>query len=110
MGQVAVGILADNGGGIVGILMMLIYLALIVAVAAGMWKTFEKAGRQGWEGIVPFYNMYVLTQIVGRPWWWFLLTLVPCVGIVIWILLAIDTAKSYGQSQGFGIGLALLPF
>ena len=30
----------------------LIQLALIAAALAGLWKTFEKMGRKGWEGIV----------------------------------------------------------
>ena len=30
--------------------MMLIELAIVGAMLAGMWKVFEKMGRQGWEG------------------------------------------------------------
>ena len=30
--------------------------------------------------------------------------------LVVWIVVAIDIAKSYGKGTGFGIGLALLPF
>ena len=26
----------------------------------GMWFTFKKMGIEGWRGIIPFYNMYVL--------------------------------------------------
>lgn len=26
------------------------------------WMIFKKMGHQGWEGIVPFYNTYVLCQ------------------------------------------------
>lgn len=26
----------------------IIYLAIVVIVIAGMWKTFEKAGQPGW--------------------------------------------------------------
>ena len=39
---------------------LVINLAIVAAALAGMWKAFEKMGRKGWEGIVPFYNVYIL--------------------------------------------------
>jgi hypothetical protein len=59
---------------------------------------------------VPIYNLIVLLKIAGRPLWWFLLFLVPIVNLVVAILVSLDVAKKFGQSTGFGIGLALLPF
>ena len=45
----------------------LIYLAFIVAYVVGLWMTYTKAGKPGWAAIIPFYNLYVLLKIVGRP-------------------------------------------
>src|SRR5213075_626513 len=83
---------------------LLIALLLIVA----MWKVFTKAGQPGWASIIPIYNLYVLCKIVGRPWWWILLMLIPLVNFIILIILIIDLAKSFGKGVGFGIGLFLL--
>jgi Family of unknown function (DUF5684) len=83
---------------------LLIALLLIVA----MWKVFTKAGQPGWASIIPIYNLYIWCKIVGRPWWWILLMLIPFVNFVICIILCIDLAKSFGKGVGFGIGLALL--
>ena len=88
----------------------LIQLALIVAALAGMWKAFEKMGRKGWEGIVPFYNVYILLQMTGRPVWWLVLMLVPLVNIAMFIIVSIDVAKGFAKSTGFGVGLGLLGF
>ena len=41
----------------------IIYLAIVVIVIAGMWKTFEKAGQPGWGCIIPIYNIYLMTKI-----------------------------------------------
>ena len=82
----------------------------MVAVIAGFWKVFTKAGKPGWASIVPIYNVYVMLQIAGRPGWWLLLFVIPLVNIVIGILVAIDIAKSFNKSAGYGIGLALLGF
>jgi len=81
-------------------------IALLVIVA--MWKVFTKAGQPGWASIIPIYNLYVWCKIVGRPWWWILLMLIPLVNFIILIILCIDMAKSFGKGAGFGIGLALL--
>ena len=83
---------------------LLIALLLIVA----MWKVFTKAGQPGWASIIPIYNLYVWCKIVGRPWWWILLMLIPFVNFIILIILCIDMAKSFGKGAGFGIGLAFL--
>lgn len=36
---------------------------------------FKKAGKNGWECIVPIYGYYVLTEIAELNWWWFLLAI-----------------------------------
>jgi len=86
------------------IIAVLIALLLIVA----MWKVFTKAGQPGWASIIPIYNLYIWCKIVGRPWWWIILMLIPFVNFIIGIILCIDLAKSFGKGAGFGIGLALL--
>jgi len=92
------------------LILMLFWLAIVVVVIAGIWKTFEKAGQPGWAAIIPFYNYYVMTQVAKKPGWWVLLMLIPIVNIVILILLCIEIAKHFGKDSGFGVGLALLGF
>ena len=81
-------------------------VALLVIVA--MWKVFTKADQPGWASIIPIYNIYIWCKIVGRPWWWILLMLIPFVNFIILIILSIDMAKSFGKGVGFGLGLAFL--
>jgi len=84
---------------------MLVWLAVAAVFITGMWKTFEKAGQPGWAAIIPFYNIYILTQIAGRPGWWLVLCLIPLVNIVFMVILAIDVAKSFGKSSVWGFFL-----
>ncbi|MSO18904.1 MAG: signal peptidase I [Acidobacteria bacterium] len=100
----------DEVGVGVGILFMgfiVVMVALFVLIIASFWVVFTKAGQPGWASIVPIYNIIVLLQIAGKPTWWILLMLLPLVNIVIGIMMAI--AKNFGKSDGFGIGLLLLP-
>ena len=93
-----------------------IWLIVLVATVAGMWKAFEKAKQPGWAAIVPIYNMVVLLQIAGRPVWWILLFIpafIPFVGLLVALALAAiiynDVSKSFGQGMGTTILLVLLP-
>jgi len=84
---------------------LLFWLAVGVVIIVGGWKMFEKAGQPGWAIIIPFYNAYIMLKIAGRPGWWLILYLIPLVNFVIAIIVAIDIAKSFGQSAVFGFFL-----
>jgi hypothetical protein len=71
---------------------------------------FRKAGQPLWAGFVPIYSTYVTLKIIGRPWWWLLLLLIPIVNVVLWIIIYLDLAKSFGKGVGFGLGLLFLSF
>lgn len=88
----------------------LVYLVMVVAAIAGMWKVFEKAGKPGWAAIVPIYNLFVLLQIVNKPIWWIVLLLIPLINLVILIIVTIALAEKFGKGGGFAIGMVFLPF
>ena len=100
---------ASGQGKAPGPLFWIFYSAFTILMIAAWWKIFTKAGQPGWACIIPIYNLYVWCKIVGRPWWWILLMLIPFVNFIILIILIIDLAKSFGKGVGFGIGLFLLP-
>lgn len=90
--------------------MSIIYLAILVLVLASFWQVFVKAGRQGWEGIIPIYNCYILLQIVNKPVWWLILMFIPIANIIVGFLLSMALAEKFGKSTGFALGLFFLPF
>ncbi|MCA8962325.1 MAG: signal peptidase I [Planctomycetes bacterium] len=89
---------------------MIFFLAIVVFYFVCWWKIFEKAGQPGWAGLVPIYNIYVLTIIAKRPAWWLILLLIPYLNAIFWVILCIDLAKRFGESALFGIGLFFLGF
>lgn len=86
----------------------LVWLAILVLTVVAMWRLFEKAGKEGWRALVPFYNTYTLFEIAWGNGWLFLLMLVPCVNAVVLIILQIKLAKAFGKSGGFAVGLIFL--
>jgi hypothetical protein len=89
---------------------MLGMFALLLLVIVATWKVYQKAGRQGWASVVPFYNSVVMLDIIGEPYWWVVLLLVPFVNIVILIIIARRLAACFGRGAGFTLGLIFLPF
>ena len=60
------------GGSIILVLFIFaIVIGYLVLYIVSMWKLFKKAGKNGWEAIVPYYNTYVLIEIAGLNWWYF---------------------------------------
>ena len=51
------------------------------------WMIYKKMGRQGWEGIVPVYNLYVLCEELYGKGWKFLFFLIPLYNIYFGIKL-----------------------
>lgn len=104
---------SSAGAGIfagIGLMFIIIYLAVIVITYAGMWKIFKKAGKPGWAAIIPFYNIYIMIEIVGKPTIWLLWCLIPCVNFVFVVWLYNLMSKSFGKEEGFTVGMILLPF
>jgi len=86
----------------------LIFVAIIIA---GMWKVFTKAGRPGWESIVPIYNYYVMAVEIGKlEIMWFIFMFIPILNIVAAIKICIAVAEKFGKSTGFAVGLVFLGF
>ncbi len=99
----------DSYSAILSALMVPVLIIGVILIIS-LWKIFQKAGYQGWEAIIPIYNIYILLKIVGKPWWWLLLMCIPYVGLVWQIWSYNMLSKSFGKTEGFTAGLVLLPF
>ena len=89
---------------------MILELIMTILILVANWMIFKKMGHQGWEGIIPVYNLYVLCADLYGNGWKFLLLLIPLYNIYFAIKMYIDLAHAFHMSTGFGWGLALLPF
>ena len=96
--------------GLIALIIFAVEIAILVAIIAGFWKVFVKAGKPGWAAIVPIYNVIVLLQVAGKPLWWVILFLIPIVNIIMAIFVGLAVARKFGKGDGFGVGLALLGF
>ena len=85
-------------------------VALTIVTLVGCWKTCEKAGKPGWAGLIPIYNLYVLVKISGNAWWWFMLFFIPVINFFATIKISIDLAGKFNKGILFGLGLTFMSF
>ena len=101
-----------------------------VLTSIALWRIFSKAGRPGWAGLIPLYNLYVLFDIAWETklfWYEMLLVsaaittvFVPmemgtlygvCTAIaalVMGLVLMFRLANAFGKGVGFALGLILM--
>ena len=72
-------------------------LAFYLLTSVSCYFLFPKAGRKAWEGLVPFYNVLVGCDIVGRKRIHAALMLIPLVNVFIFAALATSVVKSFGK-------------
>ena len=79
------------------IIISLVSIAIAVLEIIAMWKVFKKAGRGGWEAIVPFYNMWTLFEISGFNGANIFYGFIPFAGPIILLVFEIKAAISLSQ-------------
>ncbi len=87
---------------------IIIYIAIAILLIAAMWTLFNKAGQPGWACIIPIYNLIVFFRVIGKPWWWLFLLIIPIVNIIFVIWSVNLLSKSFGKNEGFTVGLIFL--
>ncbi len=70
-----------------------------------MWPMLKKAGRPGWGGFIPIYNIYLQIKLAGRSGILLILYIVPIVNIVVAIVVAVGVARAFGKGALYGFFL-----
>ncbi len=89
---------------------VIVNLAIVGFMIMAQWKLFVKAGEEGWIALIPIYNVVIMMKIAGKPGWWVILLFVPIANLVVSVLMNIGLARNFERSDGFAIGLILLPY
>jgi len=88
--------------------LFIFFLILQLIHFAGTWKLYVKAGRKPWEAIVPIYNAIVLMKIINRPAWWVILLFIPVINLLMFPIIWIETARSFGKNSNLDTILAVV--
>ncbi|WP_347925074.1 signal peptidase I [Pontimicrobium sp. SW4] len=87
----------------------LIFILIIQVVhGLGTWKLYIKAGRQAWEAFIPVYNAVILMKIINRSPWWTILLFLPIINLIMFPVVWVETARSFGKNTYTDTFLAIV--
>lgn len=84
-------------------------LSALILCLISKWILYKKAGKSGWESIIPVYNDLVLIQIVGLPLWYIILLFIPIADIYAKFRINIELAYKFGKTASFGVLTTIFP-
>ncbi|MDG2444317.1 MAG: signal peptidase I [Flavobacteriaceae bacterium] len=87
---------------------LIFFLIVQVIHFAGTWKLYQRANRKAWEAAIPVYNAFILMRIIKRPKWWVFLLFVPIINLLMFPIVWIETARSFGFNKRKDTILVLL--
>lgn len=76
-----------------------IFIALVLISFFGLSKLFTKTGEAAWKGFIPFYNFYILSKLLNKPWWWCLIMIVPGVNLMMYGVYGFNTARAFNKAE-----------
>jgi signal peptidase I len=90
------------------LILCLIALVLFILPSFGAYLLFKKAGRPGWQGVIPVVNTYYMLQVAERPIVWFFLQFIPVAGWFISLGIYIEFVKVFGKYKFYQHALTAL--
>ena len=91
----------------------ILLLPLIFSLCAAFChKAFEGAGYKKSTAFIPYYNLYILSKIIGwNKWWCYVLLIFPYINTFMAFLMFIELAKCYNRfSFGEIIAAGFFPY
>ena len=83
-------------------------LLWMAATLVFLYMIFSKMNLIPWKGLVPGYNLFELCREFDGNGFRVFLFLIPVYGVILWVKLCMKWARSFGKTNGFGVGMAFL--
>lgn len=80
-----------------------VYTALALQTIAQKTNT-----ENAWLAWIPIANIFLMLMVAKKPLWWFILFLIPLVGIVMYVLVWMGIAEARQKPNWWGI-LTIVP-
>ena len=77
---------------------LIFFLVVQVIHGLGTWKLYVKSGYKSILAFIPVYNAVILMKIINRPSWWVILLFLPIINLLIFPVIWVETARSFGKN------------
>lgn len=89
---------------------LILVAILLIPFHYGLWNFFKKAGKKGWEALIPFYNLYVIQKLTGKPAYWVIACIFPGINIIVFYAMIMNLYRSFGKDSLFDKTAGVLGF
>ena len=90
---------------------LIIFISQFIFYFPGLFRLFQKAGKNGWLSLIPVYNLVVITRIIKSPWWLIFLLIIPFAGQLVGIFIYFRFITSFKKHNLFQLFIAaFFPF
>jgi signal peptidase I len=89
---------------------LIVVFLLLIPYHYGLWFFFEKAGRKGWESLIPIYNWVIIQKITGKPTYWAFACIFPGINIIVFYAMLVNLYKSFGKNSLFDVTAGVIFF
>ncbi len=76
-------------------LYLVLFILFSIAIVAGLWGIFVKAGEAGWKILIPFYNLFIWLKIINKPLWWYIFLIIPFINVFVILLMIVEILKCF---------------
>ena len=80
-------------------LFIIIWLVCFLLTRVGLGKLFKLAGENPVMAWIPVVSWWFWIKVVGRPKWYFIGMLIPCVNILFTFNLCLDILRAFGKNK-----------
>jgi len=88
---------------------LIFVIAVYVLSAYPIYVMGQKTDSDhAWFAFVPILNLVLLLEIAGKDLWWLILFLIPCIGLIVWIIVWMAVAEEMDKPSWVGV-LMLIP-
>ena len=75
----------------------ILLLLLLVEHVLFIPRLLDRAGATPWHGYIPGLNYIAWLKIIGRPWYWALLLVVPGINLLMWTIMQVEMGIAFNQ-------------
>ena len=96
-------------GGVMLLFLVVLGLAAYVYMSLALQTIAKKTSTANdWLAWIPIANLFLMLSIAKKPMWWFILFLIPLVGVVMMIIVWMAVAEARGKPNWWGV-LMIVP-
>jgi signal peptidase I len=70
---------------------------LIIEHTIFLPSLFKRAGQVAWHGVVPGLNYWTWLKVIGRPWYWIFMLLVPGINLAMLVIMQIELSIVFNK-------------